>query len=203
MDQHPIQVSFGTDLTRSRVTTFFRALICLPHMVWLMIWGIGAGVAQFLNFWATLFAGTSPEGLHNFLSRYVNYMTRVNAYYLYLSEPYPSFSLDDAYDVNVYVAPRAPQNRWHTLFRAYAQIPAVIVALVYAIPLIVGVGIGFFAILITGKQPEAFQRWGERYLLYATRLQCYGLYLTSRYPNSSVDLPPTSSPSQAGEFVAA
>lgn len=185
MDQHPIQITFGDDLRRSRLTTFFRPLILFPHMFWMQIYGIGAQVILFLNWWATLFSGISPEGFHAFLSRYVRYVHRVTTYSLYMSEPYPPFSLGDPYSTEVHIGPRVPQNRFHTFFRNVAAVPALLIAILYMIPMQFFIVIGWFAIMITGRMPEFAQNWGEKTLRYAVRLNCYIMLLTATYPNAS------------------
>ena len=36
----PIRLTVADDLRRSRLTTFFRLLLAIPHIVWLLLWGI-------------------------------------------------------------------------------------------------------------------------------------------------------------------
>ena len=35
----PIRLTVADDLRRSRLTTFFRLLLAIPHLVWLLLWG--------------------------------------------------------------------------------------------------------------------------------------------------------------------
>ena len=87
MDEHPINVVVSDDLKRSRLTVFFRYLLAIPHMIWLYLWSIAAMFVQFINWFATLFMGRSPEGLHNFLAGYMRYSTHVTAYLNLLAIP--------------------------------------------------------------------------------------------------------------------
>jgi hypothetical protein len=37
---HPIHLVVTDDLQRNRVTVFFRFFLTIPHLIWLMVWGI-------------------------------------------------------------------------------------------------------------------------------------------------------------------
>ena len=37
--EHPIQLIVTDDLSRSRLTVFFRLLLVIPHWIWLGLWG--------------------------------------------------------------------------------------------------------------------------------------------------------------------
>jgi hypothetical protein len=80
VDTHPIRLVSTDDGRRSRLTVFFRFLLVIPHWIWLALWAIAAAVVVILNWFATLFAGRSPQGFHDFLARYHRYTTHVSAY---------------------------------------------------------------------------------------------------------------------------
>jgi Domain of unknown function (DUF4389) len=86
----PVNLVLTDDLRRSRLTVFFRYLLAIPHFVWLYLWGIAAGIALLIAWFAALFTGRVPDGLHSFLASYVRYATHVNAYILLLTGRYPS-----------------------------------------------------------------------------------------------------------------
>src|SRR5439155_9251311 len=71
--EHPIRLVCEDDLGRSRLTVFFRLLLAIPHLLWLSLWGLATLFGAIANWFATLFAGTSPAGLHRFLAAYVRY----------------------------------------------------------------------------------------------------------------------------------
>ena len=68
MNDRPVHLTVSDDLERSRVSVFFRLILAIPHLIWLSLWGIAAALAVIANWFATLFAGQSPAGLHNFLA---------------------------------------------------------------------------------------------------------------------------------------
>jgi hypothetical protein len=77
--QHPIRLINHDDLHRNRLTVFFRAILAIPLLLWAVLWSVIAYLAWFVNWWATLFMGRSPEGLHNFLATYLRFVTHLRA----------------------------------------------------------------------------------------------------------------------------
>ena len=90
---HPVHlVGDADDLRFSRVTVFFRLPLAIPHLVWLALWTVVAILAAIVTWFATLFTGTPPAGLHRFLSRYVRYSLHVNAFIYLAANPFPGFA---------------------------------------------------------------------------------------------------------------
>jgi hypothetical protein len=54
MERHPIRVIVEDGLERSRLTVFFRLLLAIPHLIWLLLWSIGALVAAIVSSAAAL-----------------------------------------------------------------------------------------------------------------------------------------------------
>src|SRR5437764_6289009 len=52
------------ELTRSRLTVFFRILLVIPHLVWLTVWGIAALVVVIVAWFSALFHAPVPERMH-------------------------------------------------------------------------------------------------------------------------------------------
>src|SRR5207248_8060049 len=67
----PARIVVADDLRRSRVTVFFRLVLFVPHLVWLVLWTIVALLAAIVNWFATLAMGRSPAALYRFLAAYV------------------------------------------------------------------------------------------------------------------------------------
>jgi Domain of unknown function (DUF4389) len=74
---HPIRISTDGDLRRSRLTVFFRILLWLPHLVWLILWGAVVQFTVLANWFVTLFAGRPADALHRFNGAYLRYATHV------------------------------------------------------------------------------------------------------------------------------
>jgi hypothetical protein len=195
---HPVKLIVGDDLRRTRASVFFRLLLAIPHFVWLFIWGIGAFFAVIANWVITLFRATSPQGLHDFLADYLRYAVHVGAYVNLIADPYPKFSGDAGYAIDVEIAPPARQNRWTVFFRSLLAIPATLIgsALSGAYGeahagvragggLLVTVAfLGWFAALARANMPRGLRDAGAYGLSYSAQLTAYFFLLTDRYPNS-------------------
>lgn len=67
-DVHPVSVALTDDGTRSWLTVFFRLLLTLPHLIWLVLWGFVAALTAIVNWVTTLVLGRAPTAVHRFLS---------------------------------------------------------------------------------------------------------------------------------------
>jgi hypothetical protein len=208
-----VRLRVTDDLRRSRLTVSFRLLLGIPHFVWWTLWTIAALLAAVANWFATLFAGRSPEAFHRFLSAYVRYSTHLSAYMFLAANPYPAFTGDPGYPVDVQVSERDSQRRWVTGLRIFLIIPALVIASVFegtghaawfaederraawsGGTLLTAAFLGWFVCVVLGRMPQGFrdlQAYGLRYL---AQLAAYGLVLTDRYPNADPADPPATGP---------
>ncbi len=200
MSEHPVRLSVEDDLSRTRVTVFFRWLLVIPHLLWLGLWGIAVLFAAIANWVATLAAGRSPEGLHNFLASYVRYATQVYAYLYLVANPYPQFEGRSGYPVDVSIAAPLPQSRWSVGFRLIIAVPALLFATVlvgdsawgstsgfnfYGIGLLHAVAfLGWFASLARARMPRGLRDAAAYAISYAAQFWAYVFLLTDRYPSS-------------------
>lgn len=83
----------GTVEGRNRLTVFFRLFMIIPHVIVLYFVGIAIAVVWIISWFAALFTGSVPAGMHNFLTGGLRWATRVNNYALLLNDEYPPFSL--------------------------------------------------------------------------------------------------------------
>jgi hypothetical protein len=74
------------------------------------------------------------------------------------------------------------RSRLKTLFRIIMFIPAAIVAYVISIVMMILVIVSWFAIVITGKQPQGLFNSISGFFRWTTRAQAYYLLLTDEYP---------------------
>lgn len=92
--EYPVDVSIGYSEKLSRLTTFFRAIMVIPHAIVLWALGIAAGVIAFIAWWAILFTGKYPKWAFTYVAGYIRWYTRVSGYYLLLTDKYPPFSIE-------------------------------------------------------------------------------------------------------------
>src|SRR5207248_10599255 len=96
---------------------FFRLILAIPLMLWAVLWAVVAVLAYIVNWFATLFMGQSPDGLHNLLATFLRYTTHARAYLLLVADPYPGFTAKPGYAVDLETDPPQRQNRWTVFFR--------------------------------------------------------------------------------------
>jgi hypothetical protein len=158
----------------------------IPHIVVLFFLSIAAGFVAFIGWWGALFTGRLPEFAYSYLSGYIRWYTRVQAYgALLLTDQYPPFSLRDEpdYPVRIAIPPRDKLNRFAVLFRLILVIPAAMVNYVvqYGAGTIVAI-VAWVIALITGRLPKSLHLAYTAVLRYSTRLNCYSNMLTAAYP---------------------
>lgn len=211
MNEHPISLVLSDDLRRSRLTVFFRLLLAIPHLVWLILWSITLVVAVPVTWLVTLVRGTPPSGLHRYLSSYVRYTTHLFAYLFLAANRYPPFQgSPGTYEVDLEIDPPARQSRWKTAFRLVLVLPALLLdatlaggfgggggrssddwsasgsggGLIYLVAFL-----AWFACLARGRMPRGFRNLVAFGLRYSAQTFGYLFLLTDRYPNADPELP--------------
>ena len=180
---HPIGLVVTDDLRRSRLTVFFRLLLAIPQFIWLGLWGIVAELALLVAWFAALFTGRVPDGLHRFLAAYVIYATRVNAYVLLLANPWPPFTSSGSYPVDATVEPAAPQSRLSVFFRLLLAIPAFLLSYVFRLVNNMVAFLSWFYCLFTGRMNEGMRNISAWLFKYEVQTYAYVFLLTGRYPS--------------------
>ena len=186
--EHPIRLVVTDDLQRTRLTVFFRLILAIPHVIWLLLWGIVATLVAIANWFATLVKGQSPEGLHDFLATYLRYVTQVYAYILLIADPFPGFGGKPGYPVEIEVEPPQPQNRWTVFFRLFLAIPAFIIAGIFGYLNRILALFSWFVALILGRVPEGLRNVAAFALRFEQQTAGYALLLTGRYPSFNVSV---------------
>jgi hypothetical protein len=187
--QHPVRLHITDDLRRTRLTAFFRLLLAIPHFGWRALLAIVAILAAIGNWFATLFQGRSPLGLHTFLAGYLRYSTHVSAYLFLIADPYPGFYLINTkpeYPIDLEVDPPVEQNRWTVAFRIILAIPAIFVTnILRNLSGLLAVFSWVLAVL-TGRVPAGIRNFAALALRYESQTYAYILLLTPRYPSFDV-----------------
>lgn len=185
--RHPVRVVGDPyDLRRSRLTVFFRVLLTLPHILWLVLWTIVALFAAIGQWFATLVRGAPAGALHHFLGAYVRYRLHVYAYLYLVANPFPGFTgTAGSYPLDLEVAGPERQNRWKTGFRIVLAIPAVLVDAALGGALFAAAVLTWFYALVRGAAPWGLRNLSAYALRYDAQTQAYLLLLTDRYPHAS------------------
>ena len=210
---YPVQVHVDPALDgRDRLTTAFRLLLAIPHLLlvggpiagafsWTWSgdqrqsyqWGAGggvlgavAGVVAVIAWFAILFTGRHPEGLWNLVSFYLRWRVRAVAYTALLRDEYPPFG-DGPYPVTLELRkPELARNRWSVAFRLILAIPHLVAVWALGIAWAFTSIVAWFAILFTGRYPESLYHFAVGVLRWSTRVEAYLLLLHDEYPPFSL-----------------
>jgi Domain of unknown function (DUF4389) len=184
-EPHPVRVTVTDDLRRSRLLTFFRLPIAIPHIVWILLWTIPALVAALLNWLSALAIGRSPRPFHRFLSRYLRYGSHLTAFLFMVGNQFPGFTgKPGTYPVDVELPAPEPQRRLVTLFRLLLAFPAFVVGGGLGGALFVVGILGWFVGLFLGRMPDGLRNLGAYAIRYSTQTNAYLYVLTERYPDA-------------------
>jgi hypothetical protein len=185
--QHPIRLVVNDDLQRNRLTVFFRLILAIPLLLWAILWGVIAVLAWIVNWFATLFMGRSPDGLHNFLATFLRYTVHVRAYTLLIADPYPGFTgTQGTYPIDLEVDPPEQQNRLTVFFRSILAIPALLLANILSNLSQLLAVFSWFVALVTGRVPEGLRNFAALALRFETQTYAYVMLLTGHYPSFNV-----------------
>ncbi len=180
----PIEVAFGVPSGQRRLTVVFRLILLIPQAIVLAFVGIAAFVVLVIGWFGALFTGRLPESCASFLSGFLRWEARVDAYLYLLTDDYPPFSLESSasYPVDVRVQ-TGPLNRWAVFFRYFLAIPAGIAATV----LIAGLGlfsiVMWVVVLVRGMLPDWMFEAAAAAIRYRVRFQGYFYLLTTFQPS--------------------
>jgi Domain of unknown function (DUF4389) len=183
---HPVRLVVNDDLQRSRLTVFFRLILAIPHLIVVSVWGIVAFVLAIVGWFAALFGGRLPDGLHQFQARFLRYATHVTAYFYLVANPFPGFGGEaGSYPIDVEIDGPTEQNRWTIGFRIILAIPALIIANVLGYLLQILAFVGWFYALFTGRMSRGIRDLAAYCVRYTMQTYAYTLLLTQRYPSLS------------------
>jgi Domain of unknown function (DUF4389) len=216
--ERPIRLVVRDDsLERSRLTVFFRLILAIPLIIWLVLWGIAAFAVAFVLWLAVLINREAPRNLHDFVAAYLRFSTHFGAYIFLAADPYPWFRGRPGYPVDLEIDPPEQQGRWGGFFRLFLALPALLLAaalgggvssgspssassasgsdgaVYYGAATIGGVAtavalLAWFVIVVRGRAPRGFRDLAAYALGYGAQATGYLLLLTPRYPSSDPKL---------------
>ena len=93
--EYPIKfdVSYPEKLNRWKVA-IWKIITSIPHFIILVFLYLAVFVVVVIAWFAILFTGRYPRGLHTFVTGVFRWSLRVQAYFLSLTDEYPPFSLE-------------------------------------------------------------------------------------------------------------
>lgn len=196
---HPISYDLDYALERNRLTTFFRLIVAIPWIVVGYIYAIVALVVWIISWLALLFTARYPGGLYRFISGYLRFNSRLQAFVLLGTDQWPKFSGGEhpEYPVRLAIAPpQAEYSRLKTFFKGVTAFPQFLLG--YGVNLLVGAAafISWWRIMFTGKQSATMHDAMRAGMAYQTRSTSFLFLLTEVHPRL-LDLPAQAYPADA------
>ena len=177
----------------ARWRPFVHWLLSIPLVIVLAVYGLVAFFVSIGGWFAALFTGRLPEWAVEWITRYGRFLWRVNSYYGFLREEYPSFTAPpgdaDPHDdpAPVGFSSQTEPSRGLLLVKWLLVIPHAIVLSLLSIAVSVVQLIAAFAILFTGAWPEGMRRFVIGFYRWSTRVYAYLYMLSDEYPPFSLD----------------
>jgi hypothetical protein len=193
---YPVSFAVEPQLSdRNRLTTGFRIILAIPHVILAGGTGIGfgwwwsagvlgtaAGVMAVIAWFALVFVATHPRGLWDFGAFYLRWRARSVPYLMLLRDEYPPFG-DETYPTTFAVEwPTGRRDRLSIGLRIFYVIPHVIVLVFLNIAWILTSIVAWFAILFTGRYPGGLYGFAVGVLRWDLRVEAYLLLMRDEYP---------------------
>jgi len=210
MVPYPVTISVEPLLTpRDRLTTAFRLILAIPHLI--LVGGIGFSVAvrgdsnssfgfggetgllgavaiflAIVSWFTIVIGGQHIVGIRQFTLFYLRWRLRAIVYLMLLEDRYPPFG-DAPYPASVTVDDTVgPRDRLTVGFRLFLMIPHVLVLFFLLCAWWLTTIIAWFAILVSGSYPQGLYEFGVGVLRWFMRVEAYGLLLVDEYPPFSL-----------------
>ena len=206
---YPVSVRVEPALeSRNRLTTFFRLILAIPHM--LLVGSAGVGIAAgsgyrasfgaegglfgaiafclaIVSWFTIVIAGTHIAGIRQFTLFYLRWRARALAYLILLVDDYPPFG-DAPYPVSFLIEePAEPRDRVTVALRFLLALPHFIVLALLSIAWSVVTIVAWFIILFTGTFPAGLAQFSVGTLRWRLRVEAYVLLLVDDYPPFSLE----------------
>jgi hypothetical protein len=208
---YPVSVSVEPLLTeRNRVTTAFRLILAIPHLI--IVGGVGAGYAYhsgrndamtltgetgvlgtfafllaIVSWFTIVIGGDHITGIRHYTRFYLRWRVRALSYLMLLEDEYPPFG-DAEYPASLTVEdPVGPRNRLTVGFRILLAVPHYIVLFFVLCAWWVTTIVSWVAILITTRYPPGLYNFGVGALRWLLRVEAYLLLMVDEYPPFALD----------------
>ncbi|MEK6277954.1 MAG: DUF4389 domain-containing protein [Actinomycetota bacterium] len=209
---YPVTYEADFAKERNRLTTLFRLIVAIPWLIVLYIYAIGGMIVWVIAWFALLILGRYPDWAYNFMSGFLRFQTRVNAWLGLQADEWPPFGFapDPTYPIRVQVAPKAEkQSRLKVFFRGILAIPLLFVAFGVNYIHLGAALVSWLTIVFRGYQPAGVHNALLFTNAFNARLNAYLYLLTDAYPPVGDegpqvgDLPAPGQPALGGAGAAA
>jgi hypothetical protein len=171
---------------------FAKGLLLIPHIFLLIAYGIAVQFIVWIGFWYILFTGGKPFWVENFELIFLQWTSRVFAWFTSTTDVYPTFGTDNDYPAQVTVveAPE-PQNKALALagiflIRPLLALPHLFVLLWLTVGTLFLAWYGYLVILVTGSLPLSLHYYFVGFHRWWARVWAWMAGLTDDYPPFSL-----------------
>ena len=193
----PDSVIFDATYTeaRSRLTSAFRYILALPHLIFASLWGYAANILAFLQWFVILFTGRRNEGMWSFQRAYLGYHVRVTSYASLLYDEYPNFGSEWRNEPAAFgLDYQQEADRLTNALRLIWMIPALFISFFLGIAVFFVLLVSWVVIIITGRHPRGMWDFTLRVYRFSFKLSAYGLLMTDDYPRYEGSAPTSTLP---------
>lgn len=191
---YPVRVTFDRNQEINRLWgiplfgLLARWFLLIPHFIILWVLGLVSGLTILVTWIPILFTGRFPTWALDLYEMTYRWSTRVAAYALLMVGPYPPFSSDARYPVDVTIdAPQEINRLWGIpllglWLRGLLVLPHVIVLFFLGIGIGVAMLVTWLPVLLNGRFPQLGYDLFGGYLRLSTRVSIWTLLVPVGYP---------------------
>lgn len=167
---------------------FAKAILLIPHLFLLMLYAIVVQVIVWIGYWFILIQGGKPFWVENYELIFLEWTSRVFAWFTSTTDVYPTFGTDENHPAQVTVveAPE-PQNRWLALagillIRSVMAIPHLFILMWLTVGTLFAAWFGYLMILVNGRLPLSLHWYFVGFHRWWARTWAWIAGLTDEYP---------------------
>ena len=170
------------------ILLFAKTVLLIPHLILLSLYASVVQVVVWIGYWYILIQGGKPYWVENLELIFLEWSSRVFAWFTSTTDVYPTFGTDENHPAQVIVeeAPE-PQNRWLALagillIRSLMAVPHLFILLWLTIGTLFAAWFGYVAILMTGRLPLSLHWYFVGFHRWWARTWAWIAALTDEYP---------------------
>ncbi|GMR03076.1 MAG: DUF4389 domain-containing protein [Acidimicrobiia bacterium] len=167
---------------------FAKAILLIPHLFLLLAYAIAVQFVVWIGYWYILITGSKPFWVENFELIFLEWASRVFAWFTSTTDVFPTYGTDEHHPAQVTVeeAPQ-PQSRLLAVLgilfiRTLLAIPHLFVLLWLTLGTLFLAWYGFLVILVTGSLPLALHFYFIGFHRWWARTWAWIAALTDEYP---------------------
>jgi hypothetical protein len=167
---------------------FAKAILLIPHLFLLLAFGIAVQFVVWIGYWYILITGGKPFWVENVELIFLEWISRVFAWFTSTTDVYPTFGTDENHPAQVTVAEAPePQSRLLALagillIRSLLALPHLFILLWLTLGTLFLAWFGYLMILVNGTLPLSLHYYFIGFHRWWARVWGWIAALTDEYP---------------------